>query len=216
MKICIPHRPIHIAAFLLLAFLCYQGHQWTRHLVGAALCGGFGAMTFTVAASRQPCTFPLVLTLVGPLFTYGLAYLGIWLLRSPGQALFGYGLIFASFTPLRWIQTLTGCGDELMLARLLTSTPSRLLVAALVFLIGIPPMLAAWRHIANAPRLRIFLGSYLLPLVVLFILLFGNRFLYGESGTDIHGLTLLGIPPLVLVVDLLALVLFPILWRSAR
>lgn len=46
MKVKIPHRPIHIVVFLLLCFLCYEAHQLTLHLVGAALCGGFGSMTF--------------------------------------------------------------------------------------------------------------------------------------------------------------------------
>lgn len=52
MRVSIPYQPVHIALFLLLAFLCYQAHQWVRHLVGAALCGGFGSMTFTVATTK--------------------------------------------------------------------------------------------------------------------------------------------------------------------
>ena len=83
MKIKIPYRPVHIALFLLLAFLCYQAHQLARHLVGAILCGGFGSMTFTVATTNQPCSFPTIVILSGPVFTYGLAYLGMFLLRSP-------------------------------------------------------------------------------------------------------------------------------------
>ncbi len=117
MEVRIPSRPIHIALFLLLAFLCYQAHQVVRHLVGAGLCGGFGSMTFTVATTKQPCLLPTLVTLSGPALTYGLAWSGMLLLRSPKYALFAYALIFASFAHLRFIQTLTGRGDELVLAQ---------------------------------------------------------------------------------------------------
>ncbi|HZD59351.1 MAG TPA: hypothetical protein VE439_02715 [Anaerolineae bacterium] len=116
MKIRIPSHPVHITSFLLLAFLSYEAHQLVRHLVGAALCGGFGSMTFTVATTKQPCLLPTIVTLSGPVLTYGLAYSGMLLLRSRKYALFAYALIFASFAHLRFIQTLTGQGDELVLA----------------------------------------------------------------------------------------------------
>lgn len=208
MKISIPHRPIHIALFLLLAFLCYQGHQLTRHLVGAALCGGFGTMTFTVTITREPCSLPIIVILSGPVFTYGLAYLGLLLLQFPERALFAYALIFASFSHLRWLQTLTGRGDELVLAQLWSSTPSGVLVAAIVLLIGIPPVWAAFRSIANSRRVRVFVVSWLLPLPVLFLLLFTNRWLFGESGTVPPGTSLLGISWIVLIVDVAAAALF--------
>src|SRR6266496_6696894 len=103
MKIRIPYQLGSIAVFLLLAFLCYQAHQLTRHLAGAALCGGFGTMTFTVTITREPCSLPFLVALSGPVLTYGLAYLGMFLLRSPKYRLFAYALIFASFSHLRFI-----------------------------------------------------------------------------------------------------------------
>src|ERR1044072_6630363 len=118
MKVDIPSRPVHILLFLLLAFLCYQAHQLIRHLVGAALCGGFGTITFTVTITRQPCLFPTLVTLSGLLLTYGLAWYGMFLLRLPRytHTRFAYALIFASFAHLRFIQTSTGRGDEFILA----------------------------------------------------------------------------------------------------
>src|SRR6266496_6505117 len=162
MKLKIPSRPVHIAAFVLLAFLCYQAHQLTRHLVGATLCGGFGIMTFTVTTTREPCSLPTLVTLSGPLLTYGLAWFGMFLLRSPKYALFAYALIFASFAHLRFIQTLSGRGDELVLAHQWFAAPSRSIVAAIVFLIGVPPVVAAFRAIANSRRMLVFICSLLL------------------------------------------------------
>lgn len=208
MKIKIPHRPIHIATFLLLAFLCYQAHQLTRHLVGAALCGGLGSMTFTVTITREPCSLPTLVTLSGPLLTYSLAWSGMFLLRSSRYRLFAYALIFASFAHLRFIQNLTGRGDELILAEQWFGLSSRAAVAAIVLLIGLPPVIEAYRVIANRRRVLVFVGSWLLPLLVLFVLLFGNAFLFGPNGDQIQGRSFLGIPGIVWVIDLAALYLF--------
>ena len=207
MKIKIPSQPVHILLFLLLAFLCYQAHQLTRHLIGAVLCGGFGTMTFTITITREPCLFPTLVTLSGPLLTYGLAWLGMFLLRSPKYRLFAYALIFASFAHLRFIQTLTGRGDELILAEQWFGISSRAIVAAIVFLIGLPPIIAAFRAIANRRRVPVFICSWLLPLPLLFVMLFGNQFLFGANGNEIHGIALLGISLIVFITDLIASIL---------
>jgi hypothetical protein len=207
MKVEIPSRPVHIALFLLLAFVCYQAHQLTRHLVGAALCGGFGTMTFTITITREPCLFPTLVTLSGPVLTYGLAWFGMFLLRSPRYKLFAYALIFASFAHLRFIQTLTGRGDELILAQQWFGISSRAIVAAIVFLIGLPPVIAAFRSIANRRRVLVFLCSWLLPLPLLFVMLFGNQFLFGANGDEIHSVSLFGIALIVFIINLAATVL---------
>jgi hypothetical protein len=208
MKLVIPHRRIHIAIFFLLCFLCYQAHQLTRHVVGAALCGGFGSMTFTVTIPRAPCVFPTLVVLSGPLLTYSLAWIGMFLLRSSKYRLFAYALIFASFAHVRFIQTLTGRGDELTLFGQWFGISSRVVVALIVFLIGLPPVIAAYRVIANQRRTLVFVCSWLLPLVVLFALLFGNAFLFGPNGDQIQGQKILGIPLIVLAIDLAAVIAF--------
>jgi hypothetical protein len=187
MKVKIPSQPVHILLFLLLAFVCYQAHQLARHLVGAALCGGFGSMTFTITITREPCVFPVIVTLSGPILTYGLAWLGMFLLRSPKytRKRFAYALIFASFAHLRFIQTLTGRGDELILAEKWFGISSRAIIVVIVFLIGLPPLIAAFRTIVNRRRVLVFICSWLLPLPLLFVMLFGNQFLFGANGYEI-------------------------------
>lgn len=208
MKCRIPYHAVHIALFLLLAFLCYEAHQLVRHFVGASLCGGFGTITFTVATTREPCSFPTIVTLSGPVLTYGLAWFGMFLLRSPKYALFSYALIFASFAHLRFIQTLTGRGDELILAQQWFGVTSRINVAVIVFLIGLPPVFAAFRAIANRRRLLVFICSWLLPLSLLFVLLVGDEFLFraGDIGTQLG--SFLGIWLIVLITDLIVSALF--------
>lgn len=211
MKVRIPYQPIHIALFWLLAFLCYQAHQFVRHLTGAALCGGFGSMTFTVSTTRQPCTLPILVTLSGPLLTYGLAWFGMFLLRSPKYALFAYALIFASFSHLRFIQTLTGRGDELVLAQQWFGMSNRSFVALIVLLIGLPPIVAAYRAIANRRRTLVFIGSWLLPIPVLIVLLLGSAFLFESSDVGRQLGSFLGIWLSVLITDLIASAIFIIL-----
>jgi hypothetical protein len=207
MKVKIPSQPVYISLFLLLAFLGYQAHQLTRHLVGAVLCGGFGTMTFTVTITKEPCSLPTLVTLSGPLLTYGLAWFGMFLLRSLKYKLFAYAFIFASFSHLRFIQTLTGRGDELILAQQWFGISSRAIVVAVVFLIGLPPVIAAFRAIANRRRVLVFICSWLLPLPLLFIMLFGNQFLFGANGDEIQGAALLGIALIVFMTDLIASIL---------
>src|SRR5215208_680925 len=204
MKVKIRSDPGYIAFFLLLAFLCYQAHQLTRHLVGTALCGGFGTMTFMVTITREPCSFPAFVTLSGPVLTYGLAWLGMFLLRAAKNKSFAYTLIFASFAHLRFIQTLTGRGDELILAGEWFGITSRAIVALIVFLIGLPPVITAFHAIANSRRGWVFLGSWLFPLPLLFVMLFGNQYLFGTNGDQIGNASIFGIPLIVFVTDLIA------------
>ena len=164
-------------------------------------------MTFTVTITREPCLFPALVALSGPLLTYGLAWFGMFLLRSPKYKLFAYALIFASFAHLRFIQTLTGRGDELILAEQWFGITSRAVVAVIVFLIALPPLIAAFRIIANRRRVLVFICSWLLPLPLLFIMLFGNQILFGANGDEIQGVALLGISLIVFMTDLIASVL---------
>jgi hypothetical protein len=161
-------------------------------------------MTFTVTTTREPCLLASLVTLSGPALTYGLGWFGMLLLRSPKYKLFAYALIFASFVHLRFIQTLTGRGDELVLAQQWFGVSSRPIIAAIVFLIGLPPIMAAFRGIANRRRGLIFLCSWLLPIPLLIVLLVGNEVLFGASATEMQGASFLGISLIVLITDVIA------------
>jgi hypothetical protein len=153
----------------------------------------------------------MIVTLSGPALTYGLAWLGMCLLRSPAYRLSAYALIFASFAHLRFIQTLTGRGDELILAEQWFGITSHSIVAVLVFLIGLPPIVAAFRAISNRRRVFVFIGSWLLPLPVLVILLVSNAMLFGANGNEIQRTTFLGMSLIVFIIDLIASALLIVL-----
>ena len=176
-------------------------------------------MTFTVATTRQPCKFPGIVILSGPLLTFGLAYAGMLLLgvrkraRLAKYALFAYALIFASFAHLRFIQTLSGGGDELVLARGWSPALSRAGVAAIVLLIGVPPLAAGFRAIANQRRGLVFAASWLLPVPLLVLLLLGDKYLFETTAVGAKFGSFAGIWLTVLVSDLAAFLLFILLGR---
>jgi hypothetical protein len=153
-------------------------------------------------AAQQPCALPTIVTLSGPLFTFGLAWFGMFLLRSPTYALFAYALIFASFAHLRFIQTLTGRGDELILTQHWFGMTSRMMIASMVWLIGVLPVVAVFRTITNRWRRRVFICSWLLPLPLLFMLLVGNTFLFEASDTGTQLGSVFGVWLIVLMTDL--------------
>jgi hypothetical protein len=137
----------------------------------------------------------------------------MFLLRSPKYKLFAYALVFASFAHLRFIQTLTGRGDELVLAQGWLGISSRTIVALIVFLIGLPPIIAAFQVIENKRRMLVFIGSWLLPLPLLFMMLFGNQILFGSNGNTITGPLLYGIPLIVFITDLIPIILLIVFGR---
>jgi hypothetical protein len=75
-------------------------------------------------------------------------------------------------------------------------------VAGIVFLIGLPPVIVAFRAIANRRHRLVFIASWLLPLPLLFLLLFVNELLFGANGIGTQSPSFLGIALIVLVTDL--------------
>ena len=120
-------------------------------------------------------------------------------------------MIFASFSHLRFIQNLSGGGDELILSQQWFGVSNQAVVAAVVFLIGLPPVIAGFRVIANQRRWLVFLGSWLLPIPVLTLLLFGDAFLFVQSDIGTRLGSFLGIWLTVLITDLIALAVFILL-----
>lgn len=136
-----PSGSIHFAAFGLRTVVCYQSQHLVRHLVGAALCGGVSRMAFTRTISRQPCHFSTLLTVSGPVWAYALAGRGRGLLEVRPLALGAYTLMFASCAPMRWLQTLSGRGDELLLAQHWFGMTNCVVVALGVLVLELPPVM---------------------------------------------------------------------------
>lgn len=206
-KVEIPNTIQYWFVFLLLTFLCYQAHELLHHFLGAILCGGFGKMTFGIFLTKQQCKWENIVTLAGPLLTFAIAWLGMYILTWHKYILFGYTLVFASFAHLRFMLPLGKGGDEWLLARIYFHLPTPYLIAGILFLLGLPPIMSAFKAIHNRRRFVIFAISWLMPLIILITLSMVDNWLFASNPNNVK-FALMGIPNIVLVTNLAAILLF--------
>lgn len=164
----IPVTPAAIGAFLCLLGLCYQVHELGHHLFGAIVCGQTGTVNFSTYTAAKGCARvpDLATELFGPAISLAIAYVASLLLRRRASLL-AFGCVFASYYHLRWVPALLGGGDELDVARKLGFDHGRT-IAALLFALGLPPVVTAWRAAATQGRWWRIGLVYLLPLPFLF------------------------------------------------
>ena len=203
-KVIVPMTIPYLLVFLLLTFLCMEAHETFHHLVGGVLCGGFGTMTLTIYEST--CDLSGI-TFAGPFLSFAIAWFGAYLLLKNKRMLVAYTLIFASFAHLRFPLPLTRSGDEWSVLRDYLPLSGRYWVASILFLLALPPLVIAFRSIANRRRVLIFTTSWLLPLFLLFVLPYIDIWLFGPE-LDKPGLSLIGIPVIILVADMVAIGLY--------
>lgn len=209
-KLTVPISIHYLLLFLLLTFLCMEAHETFHHLVGGILCSGFGTMTLTVYEPQAQCNSD-VITLAGPFLSFAIAWFGAYWLMKRRHMLFAYTLIFASFAHLRFPLPLTNSGDEWSVLRGYLQEgqrlPAQLLLASVLFLLALPPLLVAYKATANRMRLPVFIVSWLLPLFLLYALPLVDTWLFGPE-LDRASLSLLGIPIVILLADVIATMLF--------
>lgn len=199
-KIKIPVTLTYAVWFLLLTFLCYQAHEMFHHLVGGILCGGFGTMTFTAYVPKPDCALDGIVTLAGPFLSFAIAWFGAYWLVKRKYSLFAYTLIFASYAHLRFPLPLMGSGDEWLVARTNLQEPNPYLVAGILFLLALPPLVIAFRSIANQWRVPVFVTSWILPFVILGSITYLDVWLLSANEAQP---ALLGIPVIIWVVNLI-------------
>jgi len=225
-QIRIPLSGKYFIAFILLLFLLTQMHQLIHHIVGEALCGKAGFLTFDrhfLSPTLTSTSYKLA-TIAGPLFSdYLFMWIGMFMLRSNKYSLAGFSLIFASM-PLGRFWALTG-GDErfygIWISQLsgLNENKSMIVSIFIVLLILVPPLVAAYLSISNNRRWILFSAFLILPLFLygLFIFYPDHRFLYPvvlkayETGVSANAMSSLiwGIPViLIIAIVTLALLFF--------
>jgi hypothetical protein len=224
-KIRIPLNGKFFIAFILLLFLLTQMHQLIHHIVGEILCGKTGFLTFDrhFFSPILTVTSYKLATIAGPLFSdYMFMWIGMFMLRSAKYSLAGFSLILASM-PLGRFWALTG-GDERFygewISQLfgLNENISMILSVIIVLLILVPPLISAYKSIANSRRWIVFLAFLILPLFFygLFIFYPDHRFLYSsvvkayETGisSDPMATLLWGLPIILIVAIMTLAVLF--------
>lgn len=206
-RVNVPITLRYATLFLLLTFLSYQAHEIFHHLVGGLLCGGLGTMTFTTYIPKPECRLDAVVTLAGPLLSFAIAWLGAYWLAKRKHMLFAYTLIFASYAHLRFPLPLMGSGDEWLVARTNLQQPNSFVIAGILFLLALPPLVVAYRSIANRWRVPVFAVSWILPFVILGSITALDVWLLGtESGSNEPAL--IGVPLAIWIVNLIVASLF--------
>jgi hypothetical protein len=205
----------YVIAFAALTILCGTSHEFVHHFAGAAICGGFGVKTFNSFDLAPGCDAnPLSVwaTVAGPLFTFALMWWGLYLLGRGDERRRqrGFALIFANFPVNRMAFALAGWNDEQWVARHAFG-PSRLafwVTVLLVWAACVPPLVAAYRAIGNRRRPLWFAGFFLLPFA--FVVAFAGGFLesYLLLGRRLLATPVLGVPYLLLLVEVVSLALY--------
>ncbi len=208
----------YVIAFLALTILCGTSHEFVHHFVGAAFCGCFGYKTFNSFELCSSCAGNrlafIAATWAGPLFTYGLMWLGVYRLSKPSTAArqLGFALIFANFPINRIGFALIGWNDEQYVTnKIFGHSPLGFWLTNLaIWILAIPPLLFAYRAITNRHRVLWFIGFFVLPFVFVFV--FAGMFLEQWLLLDRKFLAvpIIGIPYLILVVEVLSIIVLAI------
>ncbi|MGF7081193.1 hypothetical protein [Mucilaginibacter sp. UYCu711] len=166
----------YIIAFLLLTLVMLELHETVHITIGRIICGGWGSRDFNVWNLCKDCSVhhpnSWLATLAGPLFSFTLMWAGMFLLYSANNnyKAIGFALIFANIPFGRITQAMMGSGDEMIVTRELLKDSLNhnqlvLTCSFILVLIGLPPIIKAYRTLKNKMAWLYIAGFLTLPLV---------------------------------------------------
>jgi hypothetical protein len=167
-------------AFLLLLIVMMELHELVHIGVGRIICGCWGPRDFNVWALCDGClqtrSNAWLATFMGPFVSFLLMWLGMYWLSSPNQKMkaLGFAFIFSNIPFGRITTVMMGGGDEMVVIRqFLKNDFSRtyliLFGTVLVLIVGLPPIVKAYRVLNNHKAwlyILVFLTAPLLFLLV--------------------------------------------------
>lgn len=168
--------------FLLLLLVMMEFHELVHITTGRIVCGCWGSRDFNVWSLCDSCKEQhpnwWLATLSGPVFSFSIMWVGMFFLRSRIVQMkrLGFAFIFANIPFGRITTVMMGGGDEMVVTRhFLSGSWSRnemiVLCSAIVLLLGVPPVIMAWRSLTNKKAWIYITGFLLLPLLFLLIYL---------------------------------------------
>ena len=211
----------YLVAFAALTMLCGTSHEFVHHFTGAILCHGFGTKTFNSFTLAPGCDADLTkaywAAMAGPLFTFGLMWVGYFMLRGRNEAAkrLGFALIFANFPVNRMLFVVLNGNDEQYANRLMFGRSAMVywLTVLAVYAVSLPPLIAAFRSIRAGARVGWFAGFFVLPFA--FVVVFaGFLETYVLLGHHVLAKTIFGVPYLIVVVEILCGVVFEVFRKS--
>ncbi|MCB0376232.1 MAG: hypothetical protein KDD04_09965 [Sinomicrobium sp.] len=200
-------------AFYCVIMLYASLHELVHHFAGFAICGEWGYKTFNSFETACEGTRQSYLaTYAGPLFTYVMMYVGMYLLRtgnSTYQKQLGFAMIFAQLPFQRMTGPLFHMNDEYFATVKLygASDLNFWLVTILVFAICIPPLVQAYRSIENRrPWLWFAFYYFLFPYLLWGPFFGGLEYLMVNKG--VLDQTIIGIGLLFVINEVLTILLY--------
>lgn len=170
-----------LLAFAALVFIHAEFHEIAHTAVGRVLCGAWGPRNFNyweIACSDRPAL--LLSSVAGLLFSYGLMWVGYYLLRpgtSTERKSIGFCLMFAAIPFGRLVTVGLGGGDEMFLLETLfpNTDPTLLWIVGVIIVLSLiaPPLYRAFSVLAAERRWRVFVGFLVLPLFVFMAVILG-------------------------------------------
>lgn len=200
----------NLTGFGALLFVLHELHEIVHTAVGRWICGCWGPRDFNVWRLCESCPADLSLavwaTFAGPIFTYGVMYVGYYLMgerfeRRPGRRSLGFALVFGAMPMARIFTAAVGGGDEVyafqrLWADQMGSNSIWIGGLILVLVICLPPLIRAWRVLDSKGRVWVFAGFLVLPFVFdVAVVLFGMNTLLEQGVLDQSGF--IGSPVLV-------------------
>lgn len=170
----------NVTAVVFLSFIMQETHEIAHTAVGRLVCGCWGGRNFNVWGLCSECAHPelsLLSTLAGPIYTFGVIWIGYYLLTRSGMRgkSVGFALIVSSMPFSRVLTPLFGGGDtiyvltEIGVSHAVAWPLTLLLVSALALL----PVAAIYRRIANPRRGAWIAGLLLVPFFLVGLVVFG-------------------------------------------
>ncbi len=211
----------YIVAFIALTILCGTSHEFVHHFTGALLCGAFGTKTFNSFTLAAGCDDNLTkvywAAMAGPIFTFGLMWVGLAMMRRPAESMrrMGFALVFANFPINRMLFVLLNQNDEQYANRMMFGERALIfwVTVALVWAVSLPPLIEAFRQLRNRPRVAWFAGFFILPFVFVVIFVgFLEDFLLKQR--HVLATQVIGVPYLILLVEVICVVLFEMYKKS--
>ncbi|WP_223652047.1 hypothetical protein [Hymenobacter psoromatis] len=172
-----------LAAFIALLFVAGETHELVHTGLGRLLCGCWGTRNFNVWSLCESCAHKplqnLAATLAGPLFSFALMWAGYFLLaprHSVGYRSLGFALVFANIPFARILGAVfMGGNDEVYaLSKVMPYYAAWVVGGAAVLLATVPPLVRAYGALQPRGRIWVFLGFFLLPTALLFIVILGG------------------------------------------
>lgn len=163
-----------ILAFLFLILLLGELHELAHIFTGYGFCACWGTRDFNVWSICEGCIeekpYAIISTFMGPIFTFAVIWFGRHLLKGQDaqKKVLGFALIFAGIPFARILTAAMGGGDEVYALRQIFENEQNgdliwMIGLALVLLASVPPLITAWKAIANSTRIWYFLGFFILP-----------------------------------------------------